>query len=304
MSSGIFGVTPDVLLDAVLLVGRGDGADVSEPVSMLLHQLRLADGESLSEAGTRLYRTAWVLRSPTEARRDLGVALRQLLPIQVIEQERAGFGAVAEDGVLELLRLHRAVPAGVDLDAARKTFRWLNDCGVIAYSRRAKTVRSLAAPAEFAAPGEAPTFAAMISPRTPFSNVVRLRRVIRQLKGVVYWADPHFGARALEDLVSELDLENVSEVRILSGDATNVLGEKGAKDFIRFKQELALKSVDADWRVDSARDWHDRWLADGTVAYNMPPVNNLYQNQYAEILPASSLPPLDDWWTRSSSRGL
>jgi hypothetical protein len=145
------------------------------------------------------------------------------------------------------------------------------------------------------------SLAAIISPRTPLQNVARLRRVLRTLRGVVWWADPHFSARALEDLAEELDLSNVKEVRILSGDASNVITRRANADFQRFTEELANHGVPASWLVDRQRDWHDRWLFDNKGGYNMPPINTLYKGDYAEILPTNARPPLEAWFARSTS---
>jgi hypothetical protein len=119
------------------------------------------------------------------------------------------------------------------------------------------------------------------------------------LRGTVWWADPHFGRRALEELVDELDTAAVSELRILSGDDAGVVGAKAQKDFAAFQQEMAAKGVPAEWRVDSQRDWHDRWLVDDKNATNMPPVNTLFKGDYSEMLPSSQRPPLETWWSRS-----
>lgn len=116
------------------------------------------------------------------------------------------------------------------------------------------------------------------------------------------WADPHFGARALEELVDELDPSKVTALRIISGDAANVLSPKSFKDFQRFEQEMSTRGIAVEWRVDATRDWHDRFLVDANGSYNLPPVNNLFKNEYSEILPSDLRPPVGDWWARSSRR--
>jgi hypothetical protein len=90
----------------------------------------------------------------------------------------------------------------------------------------------------------------MVSPKTPFLNIARLRRIIRTLTGVVWWADRHFGARALEELAEELDAERVAEVRIISGTALNVVTTRSMKDFERFREEMANKGIRSEWRAD------------------------------------------------------
>lgn len=300
----VFIVSPEVLLESIRGVAAEAERDVDRVAAHLLGRCGLLlDGE-LTEAGRALFKLAWVLRRSDEAERALGNALRQMTPIQVIEQELRGLGAVPEEGVLDLLRQHRAVRTTLTIADIRPTLRWLNKVGVLVYSTKLKTVRSLMPAPDAALAGEVQGIASMISPRTPFLNIVRLRRILRPLKGIVWWADPHFGARALEEIAEELNADFVSEVRILSGDAENVVSDRSMRDFRRFQTEMLNSGVRAEWRIDAhgIRDWHDRWVADDDVAWNVPPINTLLKNDYSEISPASQRPPLTEWWNRSSPR--
>jgi len=298
----IFSTKPEALLSAVRQASTG--ADVAEAHVYLLSRCGFMTRGKLTDAGNALFRLAWVLRREKEAFAALGQALRQLNPLQVIEQELRGLGPVPEDGVLDLLRHHKAIPNDAEVADLRPLMRWLNSAGLIAYSSKLKTIRSLAVAPDAALAGEIPSIAGMISPRTPFRNVVKLRRVIRPLKGIVWWADPHFAIRALEELAENLDLDRVDEVRIISGDAENVVTAKSLKDFSRFQQEMTNFQIKSEWRIDvrGTRDWHDRWLGDENTLWNVPPINTLFKNDYSEISPASERPPLDHWWSRGTPR--
>lgn len=298
----IFEHTPQELLNGVRAATTGESID--EEIAYLLGRMGLLLDTELTDAGRALFKLGWVLRRTDDAIAALGQAARQLTPIQVVEQELHGLGAVPEDGVLDLLVQHRAISAPVDGSNLRTTWRWLNSVKVLVYSTKNKTVRALAPTPDAALAGEVQAIAAMISPKTPYLNVVKLRRVIRQLRGVVWWIDAHFSARAFEELAEELDTSQVSEVRILSGDAENVLTKRSRGDLDRFVAEMAGKGVAVEWRVDprGARDWHDRWLAADKVVWNVPPVNTLFKSDYSEIYPSTERPPLDEWWSRASPR--
>lgn len=288
-------------MDGIRALGNFEPVD--EPVLRLLTRMGLTGTSGLTEAGVALFKTRWVLNNEQDALASLGLAMRLLVPVQVVEQELMQFGAVQEDGALRLLKLHRAAPADMTVDAARKFFRNLAQVGLVVYSSKFKTVRAIAPPSDEARVGEERRLAAMVSPKTPFSNVARLRRIIRSLRGTVWWADRHFAARAFEELAEEIDSSTVSEIRILSGTAENVVTPRSLKDLERFKAEMAAKTVAVEWRVDDqASDWHDRWLVDDGGGWNIPPVNNLFKNDYSEILPTDSRPPLEEWWARSTSR--
>lgn len=300
--SVVFKLRPEDLLAGIKAASTG--SQIPTEVGYLLRRMGLVKDGSLTDAGVGLFRLAWVLRKQDDAERALAQAVRLLTPVQVIEQELRGMAGVPEDGVVDLLHQHRAMPMDYDAGALRTMLRWLNKMGVLVYSTKTKSVRSLAPAPDAALAGEVQAIAAMISPKTPYRNVVKLRRVIRPMGGVVWWADPHFGARALEELAEELEAPGVSEIRILSGDAANVLTDRSAKDFKRFTQEMATKGVAACWRFDPNRDWHDRWLGDDKTVWNVPPVNTLFKNDYSEITPASERPPFEEWWARSTNRPL
>jgi hypothetical protein len=297
----LFLTNPAELLDRLRTVATATPGE--SELDPLLTRMGLLKKSALTAAGNALFKTAWVLRKESEALRQLGLAMRALLPVQVIEQELLHFGAIPEEGALELLKLHRAAPLDLPVDTARRTFRNLAQVGLVVYSSKFKTVRAVAPPAEEARAGEERRLAAMVSPKTPFLNVVRLRRILRSMTGTVWWADRHFGARAFEELAEELDSERVSEVRIVSGAAENVVTPRSLKDYERFRAEMAVKGVAAEWRVDNAAsDWHDRWLVGDSGAWNVPPVNTLFKNDHSELLPTDARPPLEEWWARSTPR--
>jgi hypothetical protein len=302
----LFAATQDQILNAIREVGTG-GPAVRGDLSRLFELTGLidpvdGDGPKLSEAGLDLYRAAFVVRDEQATRRLLGQVLRILLPIQVIAQELGNSVAITEEGVIGLLTLHRVVDADFSVDDSRSTFRWLNDLGVIVYSRQKKTVRFVPDDPAAAKAGEVANLSAMVSPRTPFSNVARLRKVLRIQSGVVTWADQHFGARAFEELVDEIDPIKVTELRIISGGGESVLSAKSYRDYVRFQEEMATKGIAVEWRVDPTREWHDRWLVDSSKVFNVPPVNSLFANQFSEILASRERPPVEEWWDRSTPR--
>lgn len=300
----LFGVEREGLITGIKLLGTGGNAPDKDVAQVLALAGLSEGGDRLSPTGLDLYRAAFVVHDGDATNRLLGQALRTLLPIQVLAQELGNAPAITEEGAVSLLALHRVVSPGFTADAARPTLRWLNDLGVIVYSRRLKTVRFVPDDPGAAKAGEVASLSAMVSPRTPFSNVARLRRVLRIQVGVVTWADQHFGARAFEELVDELDPTKVTELRIISGGAESVLSAKSYRDYMRFQEEMATKSIAVEWRVDPTREWHDRWLVDESKVFNLPPVNSLFANQYSEILVSGQRPPVDEWWVRSTPRAV
>ena len=276
------------------------GLKVGDDEKEVLEASQLLAGNKLTLKGQQLYKLFWVHNDRPSALKTLSEAVRPALVFQVIEQELRGYNTVPEEGVLELLRLHSCVPDGGTIEKLRPLLKWVNELSLLTYSKRYKTVRVDAVEGALSLIGADPRAAAVISPRTPMSNVVRLRQIIRSLDGVVWWVDPQLSRRTLEDLVVEINFDAVTEIRLLSGDGEGVLSAKAKADFERFRDEVNMKGAKATWHADPERDWHDRFLLDDKIVYNMPPGNTLYKGDYSEILPTEERPPVDEWWARAS----
>jgi hypothetical protein len=131
---------------------------------------------------------------------------------------------------------------------------------------------------------------AYLHPDRPFSNDLAIRRIIRQLHGVVFWYEQHMPGRALELLLDELRLDEVDEVRLLSGPAN--INSKVKRSFERFANELEARNVGCDWRVlqkDQARALHARVIADDEETYEVPPLNSVLAGTVDSIR-ASDMP--------------
>jgi hypothetical protein len=137
----------------------------------------------------------------------------------------------------------------------------------------------------------------VIKPEEPFSNIAKLRQVLRESEEFIWWADTHFSSRGLEELIVTVDPSLVHQIRILSGPAN--ADERAKRDFARFRQELHAKGIEAEWRV-AAGFSHDRFILSKSECYNVPPVNSLLRGQYSEILETPNRPPFEEWWSSAS----
>jgi GTPase SAR1 family protein len=142
-----------------------------------------------------------------------------------------------------------------------------------------------------------PLSGGVIRPEEPYSNVIRLRTILRASENYIFWVDLHFSARALEEIAASLDPSAVQTVKILSGPAN--LNDRARRDFARFQTELSRQNVSAEWRV--LEDFtHDRFIITSDACYNVPPINSLLRGSYSEILPTPNRPPFEEWWERAS----
>ncbi|MBI2871963.1 MAG: DEAD/DEAH box helicase [Chloroflexi bacterium] len=134
----------------------------------------------------------------------------------------------------------------------------------------------------------------VFKPQEPFSNVVKLRDILRTCEDYIWWEDPHFGTRALEELVVVVDPSKIKEIRILS--RTDQFTDRANSDFQRFCQEMERKGVSVEWRTTDRSISHDRYIVGSNHAYNVPPVNAIFQGAYGEGLHTTNRPPFEEWW--------
>jgi len=157
-----------------------------------------------------------------------------------------------------------------------------------------------------AVPADEGTTETYLDPKRPFTNELALRRVIRELRGRVLWYEQHMGIKTLEILVDEIDRDNVTDLRLLSGPAN--VTHRLRRGFERFASELQHDGIDAGWRVlpaDAARQFHARVLFDDETIWELPPLNSLLQGTVDSIRP-SSMPRarFEEAWAREDARPL
>ena len=133
---------------------------------------------------------------------------------------------------------------------------------------------------------------------TAFTSVVLVRRILREAVGTLWWVDPQFSRRALEDIAVEISDSDVDQIRIIS----RGLSPKDQRDYERFAEEMSNRNINAEWRLThDQRLFHDRFIAFDGRTVNVPPVNLIYQRDvpYSEINESTVRPPFEEWWSKS-----
>ena len=172
---------------------------------------------------------------------------------------------------------HHALPEGWD-EMEYETFLEKRRALIAEVIRAGfKTIGAVPAAGDGSAPPLVPPPAdSYLHPDRPFSNELAIRRVIRQLRGTVFWYEQHMDRKALELLSEELQMNRVEEVRLLSGPAN--LTAKTKKAFRRFNDEAESQGVVCEWRVlsaDQARAMHARVITDDDQTFEVPPLNSV-----------------------------
>ncbi len=139
----------------------------------------------------------------------------------------------------------------------------------------------------------------VIKPGKPYSNLLRLREILRDCRAHIWWADPHFSKQGLEPLADEARADRVQEIRILSG--PEHVGAAAA-DYERFKKEMDAAGISVEWRVVERgdRDWHDRFIVTKGRAWNVPPINTLMSKGDYSVIAETEPPPFERWWEQGA----
>jgi CBS domain-containing protein len=261
----------------------------------LLDLLQLRDGDALTAQAEGLYEAAFI-DGDQERAKDLCRRIMLDQPLtQVLLQSLAGRPSMTFSGVQHLLARHGMAR----LDQASMLRRFLgvlNEVDIVAYAKKSQTVRSTTSGEDVEVPR-----IRVVQPGRNYSNVMHLRRIIRDCEDYIWWAEPHLNGKALEPLADEINPDRVKSVRMLSGPVA--INESTRRDWHRFQREMAEAGVDAQWRVlpKGRVPFHDRYLLGRNQAWNVPPINTVYKGSYSEATRCDARPPFETWWVDGES---
>jgi hypothetical protein len=166
---------------------------------------------------------------------------------------------------------------------------WTDDVEAFLTARKQLVLKAIASVTGAVLP-ELGGVEAYLDPARPFTNELALRKVIRGLRGRLFWYEQHMTRKNLEPLIEEVQGGLVTEVRLLSGPAH--ISEKLKRSYEAFATEMKGKGVMTDWRIlpdKVARDMHARVLFDDASTWELPPLNSLYKGT-VDSIHSSSIP--------------
>lgn len=181
----------------------------------------------------------------------------------------------------------------------------MNRSEIIEYATREGTFRVLAKPLEEPElPGSI-----FISPDTPASNRIWLRRVLGECDEFIFWLDKHFLPEGLDFIVEAADGAHVSSVRVVSLALEENKTRKAKRAYRDVARELRGRGIEFEWRfIDSKeiRDTHDRWIVTSGRSWNVPNLNAIISGQRSEISKSGNTSELEamfeDVWEKAEPR--
>lgn len=283
-----------------------DEIDLSKPTKKqldILNFLRAIQmiekfGIKLTENGKKYYTSKHVQSNNDLSSKVLSECVKQHPATQLICQLLWGRPNIKRSNILSLLKFEKIINSKFKEVELRGFLMLLNHTGIIDYSKKYHTIKVLYNPKGIGEPIPNEIF---LSPETPYGNVINLKKLIRECKEEIKWFDKNFGVKGLEILYDEVDGNEIKNILILTSNDQNV-NSRMKSEYERFEKEMKTRNVKTELRVivdkNEVVDIHDRWIISKNVCYNLPPVNSIFQNQYAEITKTSNEPPFDKWWSK------
>jgi hypothetical protein len=272
----------------------------TKPEDQALIDLGLVDHEGeLTSEGQSYYMARFVLDDSNEMTRILGdILTKNQLVTAFCEPLWAREQVPVVGAVSLLIRLGAA-----DESVAKRWLSVMNMGQIVAYNRRNPNLRVLFNPTELVPPAEEAerekSRGHVISPDTPYGNIVAVRELIRSARGTIRWYEQHMPGKVMEPLYREIEQGSVTAIRLLSGPAN--ITRDVRDDFKRFRTEMRKqRGIEAEWRVldkKEALKHHDRLFLAQDISRNIPPVNSILANSSGEILDSNfSVADFDSWW--------
>jgi len=140
-------------------------------------------------------------------------------------------------------------------------------------------------------------------PEKPFTNLIHVYDMIKDLSGKVLLLDKHFGYEGL-NFLKNLDPTKVNKLQILIGKSH--LDNKFRNEYKAFRDEMSNIKINVNLRVlndDNATTIHDRYLIDDSKTYNTPPWNIIHR-KFGDIMKIenreSKVKYFTSYWSRAS----
>ncbi len=253
---------------------------------------------NLTEIGLNYYTKKNIQNEKKQAAEIFHTQLINYKPIRFLCELLWGKKDLTKENIYRALLIFEFIKNKIPIEEISGFIMILNQFGILSYSKKMNKIVIKYNPST-----EKPDRdEKIISPDTPFTNLIHIREIIRESIDYFYWFDKHFGRKGLEVLIDEIDGSKVSSIKILMSINANENFSKLHRDFKLFQKELENKGISASCRVIIDKDvinrLHGRWIISKTYSYNVSPVNSLFMGQYEILAKQKTKPNFQEWWDK------
>lgn len=247
-----------------------------------------------TESGKEYYLSKYCTNKDAKANEIITGILEDYRPVKLVVQVLWGNSNIKRGNVKNLLCLHNIIDNKFNIGHFLSI---LNNFGIISYSRKHQTVKINSDPIEMEEKKDY-----FISKSKPYSNLLKLKKMIEDAKEKINWFEKHFSPKMYEFLSYYTNGNNVNEIKILTG--IEHINESVRNEFKRLKKELRNKGINVNHKImidkSLVNNIHGRWFITKEYIYNIPPINTILQGQSDEIIIREKSPEFDNWWSNSA----
>ncbi len=266
----------------------GERRQVDEAVLDFLDSLELVEGSELTGFGRQYFHLRFIEEDRGGADEILRHQLLTACPeAAAICQLLANKPTKATRAVAETVLRSQGHGNGLTDRKLGALLVLMSRAGIIDYAKSQGSFWVLAKPLE---EPNLPT-SIFISPGTPTSNRIWIRRILGECDAYIFWLDKHFLPEGLDLIGEAADGARVDSVQILSLGLDEVRTRKAKRAYRDLVRELSGRDIELEWRlIDSrqVRDTHDRWIITSGRSWNVPNVNAILSGQRSEISASGS----------------
>jgi len=144
------------------------------------------------------------------------------------------------------------------------------------------------------------SYSSEVYPKKRYSNLLELKKIIRNASGFLWWIDKHFSKKGLEHLHENINLRKIKEIKVLMSINSNIDFVNFKSEFLLFKEELEEQGLKVNCRIlcdkKIINKIHGRFIITKNNSYSVPPINSWLQGQYDQISECKKQPPFNEWW--------
>lgn len=232
-----------------------------------------------TEYGRKYFEGKYILGENDAAEELIKTQIIHLPVVNLMGQVFYGRGKVNIGQLQSLLNYHKVANWELAYSDITTLLTLLNKYGILIYDKKNKMFYL-----DESLPVENALEHHYVTPQTPFSNLLNLRKVLRGCKGDIYWVDKHFRKEGLEIIPDGIVHKGLSSITIISG--KDNFTQSAYNDYRLLHTELAERNIALSWRIIDSRDfkWHDRWIVADNCCYNIPPVLAIIRGQRSDIV--------------------
>jgi len=253
--------------------------------------LMVGQTTAITELGKAYFTKKFVQNDTPGSIQILRGRLIKLKPVIIVCSVLFGVPHIKKHNVIKALQIHGIASEEYDVGSFLSL---LNYTDIIKYSKKAQTISIVYNPNIYDDTGKQSVKTYLINQEKPYTNLLALKRVIRECKGKLIWIERHFTKKIFELISEEADGNKISEILIMSGPIN--IDNRVLEEFKLLKVELKNKKINVSFCiVTDNKLFHGRWVIGNNICYKIPPTNTIIQGQADEIDQTEERPPFEKW---------